>query len=139
MKFRRGRPEQVSVNLTPLIDVVFLLLIFFMVSTTFTRETRLLVDLPEATGEPAAQEHKGIEILVDEQGDYRINGAALVDRRVASLQAALYRAAGDDTKQPLTISADGDAPHRAVVRAMDAAGQMGFVNLTIATLQPKDN
>jgi len=137
LKFRRGRPEPVNVNLTPLIDVVFLLLIFFMVSTTFTRETRLLVDLPEATGEPAAARKEGIEVLVDETGNYRVNGAALADKRMATLQAALYRVAGRDTAQPLTISADADATHRSVVRVMDAAGQMGFVNLTIATLQPR--
>lgn len=136
MKFRRQRREDLNVNLTPLIDVVFLLLIFFMVSTTFTRETRLTVDLPEATGVPADTEPRQIEILVDEQGSYRVNGQGLVDNRLRTLQAAVYQYSEGDTTLPLLISADADAPHRAVVRAMDAAGQMGFARLGIATLQP---
>lgn len=136
VKFRRQRREDLNVNLTPLIDVVFLLLIFFMVSTTFTRETRLTVDLPEATGVPADREPRQIEILVDEAGSYRVNGQGLVDNRVRTLQAAIYQYSQGDTTLPLLISADAEASHRAVVRAMDAAGQMGFARLGIATLQP---
>ncbi len=136
MKFRRQRREELNVNLTPLIDVVFLLLIFFMVSTTFTRETRLAVDLPEATGVAAETQPRRIEILVDESGNYRVNGQGLVDNRLRTLQAAIYEVSEGDTTLPLLISADADATHRAVVRAMDAAGQMGFAQLGIATLQP---
>ena len=136
MKFRRRRREEPGVNLTPLIDVVFLLLIFFMVSTTFTRETRLLVDLPEADAAPATEAPQQIELLVDEGGGYRVNGEALVDQRVRTIQAALYEYSGGDTTIPLLISADADARHAAVVRAMDAAGQMGFSRLSIATLRP---
>jgi len=136
VKFRRQRREDLNVNLTPLIDVVFLLLIFFMVSTTFTRETRLTVDLPEATGVPADKEPRQIEILVDEQGSYRVNGEGLVDNRLRTLQAAIYQYSKGDTTLSLLISADADASHRAVVRAMDAAGQMGFARLGVATLQP---
>lgn len=136
MKFRRQRREELTVNLTPLIDVVFLLLIFFMVSTTFTRETRLAVDLPEATGVPAEKSPRQIEILVDEGGNYRVNGQGLVDNRLRTLQAAIYEYSEGDTTLPLLISADADASHQAVVRAMDAAGQMGFARLGIATLQP---
>ena len=136
MKFRRQRREDLNVNLTPLIDVVFLLLIFFMVSTTFTRETRLAVDLPEATGVASERPPRQIEILVDEQGNYRVNGQGLVDNRLRTLQAAIYEYAEGDTTLPLLISADADASHQAVVRAMDAAGQMGFAQLGIATLQP---
>ena len=136
MKFRRQRRDELNVNLTPLIDVVFLLLIFFMVSTTFTRETRLAVDLPEATGVAAETQPRRIEILVDESGNYRVNGQGLVDNRLRTLQAAIYEVSEGDTTLPLLISADADATHRAVVRAMDAAGQMGFAQLGIATLQP---
>lgn len=135
MKFRRQRREDLNVNLTPLIDVVFLLLIFFMVSTTFTRETRLVVDLPEATGVASERPPRQIEILVDEQGNYRVNGQGLVDNRLRTLQAAIYEYSEGDTTLPLLISADADASHQAVVRAMDAAGQMGFAQLGIATLQ----
>ncbi len=90
MKFRRQAREDLSVNLTPLIDVVFLLLIFFMVSTTFTRETQLSVDLPEATGLARDEVPEQIEILIDETGQYRLNGRALVDSRIRTVLAAMY-------------------------------------------------
>ncbi len=136
MKFRRQRREEVGINLTPLIDVVFLLLIFFMVSTTFTRETQLSIDLPEAKGSPKESVERQIEILVDESGQYRVNGRALVDDRMRTLQAAIYKESSGDTALPMIITADADATHQAVVRAMDAAGQMGFVHLSITTRQP---
>jgi biopolymer transport protein ExbD len=126
----------VGVNLTPLIDVVFLLLIFFMVSTTFTRETQLSIDLPEAQGSPKESATQQIEILVDEGGSYRVNGEALVDTRMRTLQAAIYKIAAGDTTLPMIISADAQAAHEDVVKAMDAAGQMGFVHLSITTRQP---
>jgi len=138
MKFRRQPREALNVNLTPLIDVVFLLLIFFMVSTTFTRETQLAVDLPEATGLARDEVDDQIEILIDERGQFRINGRALVDGRLRTLQAAMYEIAQGDTTMPLVISADAEAPHQYVVRAMDAAGQMGFSRLSIASVQPAD-
>lgn len=136
MKFRRQRSEEVGVNLTPLIDVVFLLLIFFMVSTTFTRETQLSIDLPEATGVLRETEEKQIEILIDEAGSYRVNGKGLVDNRMRTLQAAIYKIAAGDTTLPMIITADAQSSHQSVVRAMDAAGQMGFVHLSITTRQP---
>ncbi|MEP1469807.1 MAG: biopolymer transporter ExbD [Halieaceae bacterium] len=136
MKFRRQRSEEVGVNLTPLIDVVFLLLIFFMVSTTFTRETQLSIDLPEATGTLKEAQDKQIEILIDETGSYRVNGKGLVDDRMRTLQAAIYKIAAGDTTLPMIITADAQSSHQSVVRAMDAAGQMGFVHLSITTRQP---
>ena len=136
MKFRRQTRQELSVNLTPLIDVVFLLLIFFMVSTTFTRETQLSVDLPEATGLQRDEVDRQVEILIDEQGQYRVNGRALLDTRLRTLQAAMYEVSQGDTTLPLVISADAEAAHQAVVRAMDAAGQMGFSRLSIASIQP---
>ena len=138
MKFRRQRLEEVGINLTPLIDVVFLLLIFFMVSTTFTRETQLSIDLPEAEGQPREAVEEQIEILVDESGQFRVNGQALVDSRMRTLQAAIYKISVGDTTMPMTITADAQAAHEAVVKAMDAAGQMGFVHLSITTRQPAD-
>ncbi len=136
MKFRRQQRDEVGINLTPLIDVVFLLLIFFMVSTTFTRETHLSIDLPEAQGQPAEEQEKQIEILVDESGSYRVNGAELVDNRMRTLQAAIYKESTGDTTLPMIITADAQAEHQYVVQAMDAAGQMGFVHLSITTRQP---
>lgn len=138
MKFRRQRPGEVGVNLTPLIDVVFLLLIFFMVSTTFTRETQLTLDLPEASGSARETPERQVEVLVDEQGRYRVNGQPLVDQRVRTIQSAIYKVSAGDTTLPLVIAADAQASHQDVVRAMDAAGQMGFVHLSISTRQPAE-
>ncbi len=136
MKFRRLHREEVGINLTPLIDVVFLLLIFFMVSTTFTRETQLSIDLPEAAGSARENSEQQVEILVDEAGNYRVNGQGLVDNRIRTLQAAIYKISAGDTTLPMVITADAEAAHQYVVRAMDAAGQMGFVHLSITTRQP---
>jgi biopolymer transport protein ExbD len=136
LKFRRQHRDELAINLTPLIDVVFLLLIFFMVSTTFTRETQLTIDLPEAQGQQKETVDEQIEILVDESGNYRVNGEALVDTRMRTLQAAIYKISAGDTTMPMTISADAQAAHQDVVQAMDAAGQMGFVHLSITTRQP---
>jgi biopolymer transport protein ExbD len=136
LKFRRQRLDDVNINLTPLIDVVFLLLIFFMVSTTFTRETQLSVDLPEAQGQIKEVLEEEIEILIDESGRYRVNGQGLVDNRMRTLQAAIYKISAGDTTMPMIITADAQAAHEDVVRAMDAAGQMGFVHLSITTRQP---
>jgi biopolymer transport protein ExbD len=136
LKFRRRARAPLEVNLTPLIDVVFLLLIFFMVSTTFKQQSQLTIDLPEATGLKRDEVAQQIEILIDEAGNYRVNGRPLVDDLVRTLQAALYEESEGDTTLPMVISADAQAAHQAVVRAMDAAGQMGFTRLTIASVQP---
>jgi biopolymer transport protein ExbD len=138
LKFRRQRLEEVNVNLTPLIDVVFLLLIFFMVSTTFTKETHLSIDLPEAHGEASADLPEQIEILINESGEYTINAQRLVDKRLATLKSAIRQIAAGDTTLPMVITADAQTPHQAVVRAMDAAGQMGFIHLSITTMQPRE-
>jgi biopolymer transport protein ExbD len=137
LKFRRQHRDELGINLTPLIDVVFLLLIFFMVSTTFTRETQLSIDLPEAEGTPLETVEEQIEILVNETGNYRVNGNELVDNHMRTLQAAIYKISTGDTTMPMIISADAQAAHQDVVKAMDAAGQMGFVHLSITTQQPK--
>jgi biopolymer transport protein ExbD len=107
-----------------------------MVSTTFTRETQLSIDLPEAAGQVKAQTGEEIEILIDEAGTYRVNGKGLVDNRMRTLQAAIYKISAGDTTLPMVITADAQAAHEDVVRAMDAAGQMGFVHLSITTRQP---
>ena len=138
MKFQRQKLEDVNVNLTPLIDVVFLLLIFFMVSTTFTKETHLSIDLPEATGEASADVEDQIEILISEQGEYTINARQLVDESIDTLKQAIRQISGGDTSLPMVITADAQTPHESVVRAMDAAGQMGFIHLSITTRQPAE-
>ncbi|UTF60918.1 biopolymer transporter ExbD [Gilvimarinus sp. DA14] len=137
MQFRRQSREEDSINLTPLIDVVFLLLIFFMVSTTFTKETHLEIDLPEAVGEASTDTPEPLEIVVNVEGNYAIDGKSLVNNQSATLKAAITELAGENTDQPLIITADAKAPHEAVVRVMDAAGQLGFVNLSITTRRPE--
>ncbi len=133
MKFRRQSQSEVSVNLTPLIDVVFLLLIFFMVSTTFSRETHLSVDLPESSGKILEKQVEHIEIIVSKEGEFAINGKVLVNARLETLKNALAEVSKGDSQLPLVITADAKTPYQAVVTAMDAAGQLGFVNLSMTT------
>mgnify|MGYP003385918026 CR=1 FL=1 len=139
MKFARQKTNDISLDLTPLIDVVFLLLIFFMVSMTFDRETVLNVDLPEATGEETEVEVKVVDIQISVDGKYAINDKPLVDTELSTLKKAMMEISDGDTTRPLLISADRNAPHHAVVRAMDAAGQLGFSQLSIATSDNSGN
>jgi len=125
-----------GVNLTPLIDVVFLLLIFFMVSTTFTKESRLNLELPSAQGDIAPQETKVLEVVIDAQGRYRLNEQALVDHTVQGLMAGMREIAGYDTELPVIITADAKSPHQSVITAMDAAGRLGFAKLSLTTQDP---
>lgn len=132
MKFKRARREVPALNLTPLIDVVFLLLIFFMVTTTFSRETRLLVSLPTAQGvKQGVQE--SIEVLVTREGRFAVNGRQLVNAKTASLVRALELESGGDTALTIVLVADADVRHQSVVSAMEGIGQAGFANLSIAT------
>ncbi|MEX2489959.1 MAG: biopolymer transporter ExbD [Pseudomonadales bacterium] len=139
MKFARRAKHEVEVNLTPLIDVVFLLLIFFMVSTTFTRETHLSIDLPEATGAKVDAQENQIDIAVTQTGEYTVNDQSLVNDDLDTLKIAIRKISDGDTSVPLIITADARAPHQSVVTAMDAAGQLGFVHLSITTRNPVDD
>lgn len=136
MKFQRSMKEEVSVNMTPLIDVVFLLLIFFMVTTTFSRNTNILINLPEASGETSEQEPVEIEILVAQNGTYSINGRQLVNAQIETLMRTVADVSGGDTTIPLIITADANTSHQSVVTAMDAVAQLGFTSLNIATREP---
>lgn len=136
MQFKRQNKAAVSVDLTPLIDIVFLLLIFFMVSTTFTKETHLSLDLSEATGEEKTDFPKQINILIDANGQYMVNGRSLVSSTIETVMAALQQVSADNVKVPLVITADATAPHQAVITAMDAAGQLGFAQLSLTTKKP---
>lgn len=138
MKFPRRRPADNGINLTPLIDVVFLLLIFFMVTTTFTKETRLLIDLPEASGEVADSSPATLELVIGKDGNYAVNGQNLINRDIKTIMAALRDASEGNTDIALMITADAQATHQAVVTAMDAAGRLGFSQLNIATQQADD-
>jgi biopolymer transport protein ExbD len=137
VKFRRKPRENVEINLASLIDVVFILLLFFVVTTTFTRETQLKVDLPEAvSGTPPEQtELKLLEVLIAVDGSYSLNGKQLLKSDLNGLMAALQKESEGDNSLPLTISADGKTPHQAVITAMDAAGKLGFSHLRITTVE----
>lgn len=135
MRFPRRRRVEEGVNLTPMIDVVFLLLIFFMVSTSFTKENRLQLDIPAAKGAKAPRAQQELEVLIDEYGRYRVNDRQLANEHLDTLQNAM-RSVSPDAKLPLVIVADAQAPHAAVVRVMDAAGRLGFSSVQVATLQP---
>ena len=140
MKFlqKRGHHEA-SVELTPLIDVVFLLLIFFMVSTTFIRETQLKIDLPEAAGELQEVEDDLIEITIDRLGDYAVNDRLLVNNDLRTLVRALEDLLEErPPSSRVIVTADANASHQSVVRAMDAAGKVGLTRLSITTQQPSE-
>ena len=135
----QSRPEP-DVNLTPLIDVVFLLLIFFMVSTSFVRQSQITIRLPEAESTAMVEEPpEKIEIMITDQGTYLVNGRELINNRPETIRNALQRVSGGNTDLPLTISADANARHQHVVTAMDVAGRLGFVRISIATVDDPTN
>ena len=138
MKFRRKQRVEPGIDITPLIDVVFLMLIFFMVSTTFTREAHLQLSLPEADAVPEADQRERLELVIAASGNYALNGKVLVNSRIETIMAALGEASGGDVEQPLVITADAKTPHELVVRAMDAAGRIGFSRLSITTRLPQE-
>ena len=138
MKFKRSIRSDLSINVTPLIDVIFLLLIFFMVTTTFSRETRLLVNLPEANAELVESQSAQIEIIVAREGNYVINGRPLVDNRFETLIRGLELESEGDRDLSIILIADAEATHQSVVTAMDAIGQSGFSRLNIATQRPEE-
>ncbi len=130
----RARPEP-EVNLTSLIDVVLLLLIFFMVSTSFVKQSQISIRLPDAESASIVEEiPEQIDIMITEQGAYLINGRELINSRPETIRNALQKISGGNTKLPLTISADANARHQHVVTAMDVAGKLGFVKISIATV-----
>jgi biopolymer transport protein ExbD len=135
-----SRPEP-DVNLTPLIDVVFLLLIFFMVSTSFVKQSQITIRLPEAESTAMVEEPpEQIDIMITEQGTYLVNGRELINNRPETIRNALQRVSAGNTSLPLTISADANARHQHVVTAMDVAGRLGFVRISIATVDdPTDD
>jgi biopolymer transport protein ExbD len=126
----------VDINLTPLIDVVFLLLIFFMVSTTFDRSAELAIELPESDAKPTTDEIKRIEVSIDAQGRFFVNGQVLVNTQIDTLKDAIRGELGAEDKPALTISADAKTTHQAVIIVMDAARQLGLSRLRFVTQTP---
>jgi biopolymer transport protein ExbD len=128
----RTQPE---VNLTSLIDVVLLLLIFFMVSTSFVKQSQIAISLPEAESADVVEEIPDqIDIMITATGTYLVNGRELINSRPETIRNALQKVSGGNNALPLTISADANARHQHVVTAMDVAGRLGFVRISIATI-----
>jgi biopolymer transport protein ExbD len=138
VNLRPRRPEEPEIGLTPLIDVVFLLLIFFMVSTTFEHQSRIQIELPEATAEATAQEDDKLEILVDAQGRYFIGDQQVINTELRTLKTAISKAVGDRGELPVTIRADANTPHQAVIRVLDATSQLGLTRISLATSKIED-
>jgi biopolymer transport protein ExbD len=135
MQLRSRSKEEPEINLTSLIDVVLLLLVFFMVSTSFVREAEITLRLPEASARAdSSTAPESLEITITENGSYLVNGRPLVNNEQRTLRAAIERLVGDNRGMPVYIRADAFATHQSVVTAMDVAGQLGFVHINIATV-----
>ncbi|MBS3744190.1 MAG: biopolymer transporter ExbD [Wenzhouxiangellaceae bacterium] len=135
MRLQTEQDEEPEINLTSLIDVVFLLLIFFMVSATFERQALLRVELPEASTAERESLPERVELVITETGDYFVGDNMLADQRRATLRLALSQAFAERPDALLVIRADTLADHGLVVRAMDAASAEGISRLTIATVE----
>ena len=135
MKLSLRTRTQPEVNLTSLIDVVLLLLVFFMVSTSFVKQSQITIRLPEAESTAIVQEvPEQIDILISASGTYLVNGRELINNRAETIRNALQKVAAGRNDIPLTISADANARHQDVVTAMDVAGRLGFTRISIATV-----
>lgn len=127
--------EDVNINLTPLIDVVFLLLIFFMVSTTFDTTSQLKINLPEADQKQVSAPPQKLNLMIDARGNFFLNSRELTNNRSATLQAALERTMAG-TKLPIVIQSDADSPVQSLVTAMDVVSRLGLTQVSIATTRP---
>lgn len=136
MRFRKPTVEPLEVNLTPMIDCLLFLIVFLLLATSFNHFSRLNIVLPEADGVEVTDDGKQIEVAVQEDGSYLVNGIALGSNSEAELINMIQQEAGPNRDLLFVIAADANATHQAVVRAMDVAGKLGFVNLNISTIMP---
>ena len=136
MRFRKPTVEPLEINLTPMIDCLLFLIVFLLLATSFNHFSRLNIVLPEAEGVEVTDKTKNIEVAVQEDGSYLVNGVALASNSEAELINMLKQEAGSDRDMLFVIAADANATHQSVVRVMDVAGKMGFLNLNISTVVP---
>lgn len=136
MKFNRPRVNEIEVNLTPMIDCLLFLLVFLLVSTTFNQHSRLNLTLPDAQGVPPTSIDERVEVVVQASGKYTVNGQALAGNDETQLTTAIQQATADRRDMPVIIAADAKAAHQDVVRVMDVAGKLGFMNINISTKVP---
>ncbi|MEM8547782.1 MAG: biopolymer transporter ExbD [Pseudomonadota bacterium] len=141
MNLSQRQREEPQVNLTSLIDVVLLLLVFFMITTSFVRESSVTIKLPEATSEAESVpvDIERLEITITSDDRYYVNNRELINTAPSTLERALEELAGGREGLPVTILADADARHQIVVRAMDVAASLGFTQVNIATVEPADD
>ena len=142
MNFRRKKREKLDITLISMIDVLFVLLLFFMVSTTFNRHTEVKIKLPEADGAEAEQYPKMVTLTIDADGTYYLTGDdglphELINQQLETLKQELLKLAGNSKDLPFIINADGKTPHQAVITALEAAGDAGFSHITFAAQHPK--
>jgi biopolymer transport protein ExbD len=142
MNFRRKKREKIDITLISMIDVLFVLLLFFMVSTTFNRHTEVKITLPEADGAEAEQYPKMVSLTIDADGAYYLTGGdglphELVNQQLETLKQELLKLAGNSKDLPFIINADGKTPHQSVITALEAASDAGFSHITFAAQHPK--
>lgn len=135
MKFTTPDHDEADITMIPLIDVILVLLIFFMATATFDHTARLKVDLPEASSQERIDNSGGLVIQIDAEGRYFVNASEVLNTRIDTLKQAIEAQAGSDREQAVVIRADARSPHQSVVTAMDALGQLGFAHLSIATIR----
>ncbi len=134
MNFRRGQArEEPEINLIPMIDVLLVILIFLMVTTSYAKYSELQINLPQTGGEASAAQVQPINVAVDASARYEINNSAVNYTGIAALTTALKNAAGTQTDPTIVINADAKTPHQAVINVMEAARQAGFGRITFAT------
>ncbi len=137
MRLQSRKPkDDPEINLISLIDIALLLVIFFMLTSTFMQEGRLKIELPQASLAPTGrQKSDPLIVSVSQSGRYRVNDRELVNSSRDTLRAAIVEIAGADRDKPVTVRADGRATHQSVVSAMDVLGKLGFVKINIATVE----
>jgi biopolymer transport protein ExbD len=134
MNFQRGRTrEEPEINLIPMIDVLLVILIFMMVTTSYAKYSELQINLPQAGGETSTSQVKPINVSIDATEHYAINDSEVRFTGVTALTASLKTAAGEQTDPVIVINADAKTPHQAVINVMEAARQAGFARITFAT------
>lgn len=132
--------EEPEINLTSLIDVVLLLLVFFMVSTSFVREAEINIRLPEASADPVEATNTDVlEIGITQTGNFLLNGRQLLVSDRGRLRAAIEQVMGDNRDVDVIIRADAESTHQATVTAMSVAGELGFTSVNIATVTTPDS
>lgn len=136
MKFKRRQVEDIHINLTPMIDCLMFILVFLLLSTTFNQMSRMNLTLPDAQGVPPKQYDQKVEVVVDSTGHYSVNGQSLASMEVSDLNTAIKQISNDRRDLMFVIAADAKATHQDVIRVMDVAGQLGFVNINISTKVP---